>query len=99
MKRHVGELAVQHLLDIGQDGGVAAQHPVLAADPEIAGPADRIGRRLGRFVGIAVQLVLDDQQPVELGLIEAGQRQIESGSLQVANLKPPRAAAGQNPWW
>ena len=85
---HVGEFAAQHLLDIGQHRGVAAQHAMLAADPQIAGPADRFGRRLRRIIGIAVQLGLDDEQPVEFVLIETGQRQIESGGLQVAEFKP-----------
>ena len=41
---HVGELAVQDLLGIGEDGGVAAQHTMLAADPEVARVADRLSR-------------------------------------------------------
>ena len=72
----------------GEDRGVAAQHPMLAADPQIAGAADRIGRRLRSFIGIAITAGFDDQQPVEFILIEAGQRQIEPGGLQIAELKP-----------
>ncbi len=86
MKRHVGELAVQHLLDVGQHGGVAAQHPVLAADPQIAGAADRIGRRLGRLVGVVVRLELHGQQPVEFGVIEAEQIEVEGILLQRSQL-------------
>ncbi len=55
-ERHVGEFAAQHLLDIGQHRGVAAQHAMLAADPQIAGPADRFGRRLGRIIGVVIQV-------------------------------------------
>ena len=54
---------------------------MLAADPQIAGTADRIGRRLGRVIGIAFAVGFDDQQPIELVLIEAGQRQIEPGLM------------------
>ena len=57
---------------------------MLAADPQVAGFADRFGGWLGSFIWIGVQVTLDNKQPVELILIEAGQRQIEAGGLQVA---------------
>ena len=61
--------------------GVAAQDPMLAADPQIAAPADEFGGRFRSFIGISVQVTLDNKQPVEFVLIKAGQRQIEAGSL------------------
>ena len=61
---------------------------MLAADPQIAGTADWIGRRLGSFIGVTIQLGLGDKQPVEFVLIEAGQREIEAGGLQVAKFEP-----------
>ena len=61
---------------------------MLTADPQIAGLADRFGRWLGSFIWIGVEVTLDNKQPVELVLIEAGQRQIESGGLQIAEFKP-----------
>ena len=61
---------------------------MLAADPEIAGLADRFGGWLGSFIWIGVHVTLGDKQPVELVLIEASQRQIEAGGLQIAKFKP-----------
>ena len=61
---------------------------MLAADPEIAGLADRISRGLRCILGITIAVGLNDEQPVEFILIEAGQRQIESSLAQVAELKP-----------
>ena len=61
---------------------------MFAADPQIAGLADRFGGWLGSVIGIAVKLRLDDEQAVEFVLIEAGQRQIEPGGLQIAKFKP-----------
>ena len=55
---------------------------MLAADPEIAGTADRIGRRLGRFVGSAVSSSSAGQQPIEFGIVEAEQVEIEGFVLQ-----------------
>ena len=51
------------------------------------------GRRLRRIIGIAIRVGLDDKQPVELVLIETGQRQIESGGLQIAEFKPEQFLA------
>ena len=39
---HVGQRATEHPLDIREHGGVAAQQAVLAQQPEIARPSDRI---------------------------------------------------------
>ncbi|MGA7452834.1 MAG: hypothetical protein WBW73_16680 [Rhodoplanes sp.] len=61
---------------------------MIAADSQIAGFADRFGGWLGSFIWIGVEVTLDNKQPVELVLIEASQRQIESGGLQVAKFKP-----------
>jgi hypothetical protein len=47
-----------------------------------AGLADRFGGWFGSFIWIGVQVTLDNKQPVELILIEAGQCQIEAGGLQ-----------------
>ena len=66
---------------------------MLAADPQIAGLADRISRRLGGIIGIAAHVVLDHKQPVEFVLIKPGQRQIESGGLQIAEFKPQQFLA------
>ncbi len=82
MKRHVGELAAQHLLDISQHGGVAAQHAMLAADPEIARAADWIGRRLGRFIEVRRLVVGAGQQPIDFGVVEAEQIEVECLLLQ-----------------
>ena len=90
---HVCKFAAQHLLDVGQHPGVAAQHAMLAADPQIAGLADRFGGWFGSFIGIGAQVTFDHKQPVELILIEAGQRQIEAGGLQVAKFKPEQFLA------
>jgi hypothetical protein len=61
---------------------------MLAANPQIAGPADRLGGWLRSFIGIGVQVTLDNKQLVEFVLIEAGQRQIKPRGLQIAELKP-----------
>ena len=50
--------------------------------------ADRFRRRVGRIIGVAVQLGFDDKQPVELVLIKPGKRQIEPGGLQIAEFEP-----------
>jgi hypothetical protein len=38
----IGELAIERVLDIGKDGGVAAQQAVVAQTPEIARTRDRL---------------------------------------------------------
>jgi hypothetical protein len=48
------------------------QYAMIAADPQIARLADRINRRLRRIVGIALQVGLNDKQPVEFVLIKPG---------------------------
>ena len=68
---HAGQFTIQHLLDIGQHGGVTTQHPVLAADPQIAGAADRIGGWLRHLIRVIDRLELHGQQPVEFGVVEA----------------------------
>ena len=61
---------------------------MLAADPQIAGLADRFDGWFGSFIRIGVQVTLDNKQPVELVLIEPGQRQIKAGGPQVPELQP-----------
>ena len=64
---------------------------MVAEDPEIARSADRIGRRIGDVVlTVAVDLVITEpgEQPVQLRVVEAGQRQVETVALQVAELEP-----------
>jgi hypothetical protein len=46
----IGELAIEHALDIPEHGGVAAEHAVVAQDPEIARPRDRLLGQLRRLV-------------------------------------------------
>ena len=70
---------------------VAAEQPVRPEQPEIARPADRVDRRLRDLVLALAGVVLvaePGQQPVQLGVVEAGERQVEAVALQVAELEP-----------
>ena len=60
-----------------------------AEQPEIAGPADRVLRRLGDVVLVVAGAggVLAAEQPVELVVVEAGQAQVEAVELQVVELE------------
>ena len=84
---HVGELATQHLLDVAQHPGIAAQNAMLAADPQVAGFADRFGGRLGRIIRVPIEIGADLQQFVELVLIEAGQFEWKLNIAELAQLK------------
>jgi hypothetical protein len=66
------------------------QQPVRSEQPEAAGPADRIGRRLGDLVLALLSVLLAQrrQKPVELPVVEAGQPEVEAVALQVAELEP-----------
>ena len=68
---HVGELAAEHCLDVGQDRGVTAQHTMLTADPEVARAADRLGRRLWGFVEISRLVVGVGQEAINFSSVEA----------------------------
>ena len=81
---HVGETAVERPLTSPQRG-VAADQPMGTHRPDIAGHRDRIGGGSGASSGKDRRR---RRAAVDLGQIEAGQRQIEAGRLQVAKLKP-----------
>jgi hypothetical protein len=80
-ERHVGELAAEHPLDVGQHRGVAAQQAMVAQDPEIARAADRL---LRRFRDLVLRLrthrlaIGDGQKSLQLRGIEADQVKVEA---------------------
>jgi hypothetical protein len=49
-ERHVGDLLAERPLDVGQHRRIAAQHPVVAQEPEVAWLADRLLGRLRNLV-------------------------------------------------
>ena len=53
-ERHVRELTAEHMLDICEDRGVAAQQAVVAEDPEVTRFADRV---LGWLRDLVLRLV------------------------------------------
>ena len=58
--------------------------------PEIARSADRVLQRLWNVVlalASAILVAKPGQQPVQLGVVEAGERQVEAIALQVAELE------------
>ena len=80
-KGHVRELAAEHPLDVGQHRRVAAQQTMVAQDPEVARPADRLLGRLGDLVLrlLARRLAIGDrQQPLQLRGVEADQVEVEA---------------------
>ena len=71
----------EHPLDVGRHRGVAAEQPMRSEQPEIARPADRVDRRLRDLVlalAAAVLVAEPGQQPVQLVVVEAGQRRDRS---------------------
>jgi hypothetical protein len=75
-ERHVGELAGEHPLDVGQHRCVAAQQAMVTQDPEVARLADRLLRRFRNLVlsVVARRLAVGQrQQPLEFRRIEADQ--------------------------
>jgi hypothetical protein len=72
---------------------------VLTADPEIAGPGDWVGRRLGCFVGIFTFFGRAIEQPVEFALIETKQSEVdilipERGQLRRKHFVVPAGVLG-----
>ena len=57
---------------------------MLAADPQIAGTTDRIGRWRGCIIGITVHIAINDSSR----LSSSCKRQIEPGGLQIAKFEP-----------
>ena len=82
---------------------VAAQQPMVAQDPEVARPADRILRRLRNLVLglVACRLAVGHrQQPLQLGGIEADQVEVEAlvpqpGQLLRQQLLAPSCLQGE----
>jgi hypothetical protein len=73
----------------GQHGGIAAENTVLYADPNIPGTADRIGWRLRRVVDVLGFLERRCQQPIEIGVVETQQLEIEGFIFQRRHLAAP----------
>jgi len=88
MSRHLDELRMARLTSA--TGFIVGCRSFFAglSDPQIAGTADRPGRRLRRIVGIAAHIKIDDEQTVEFVLIETGERQVESSFAQITKFKP-----------
>ena len=63
--------------NVRQHGGVAAKHPVLSADPQIAWPRDRIGRWLGSLVGVFILLRRAVEQAIQFSLVETEQSEVD----------------------
>ncbi len=77
-------LAVHQPAHVGRAGAVAAEQPVVAEDPEIARPRRRVARRLrhhdrrdARPLRRLAAADVEGEQLVELGVGEAGERQVE----------------------
>ena len=86
----------EHPLDVGRHRGVAAEQPVRPEQPEIARPADRVDRRLRDLVLALAGAVLvagAGEQPVELGVVEAVERQVEAVGLQLASSQASSASS------
>ena len=86
---HVGELAAEHPLDVGQHRRVAAEQPVLTEHPQIARLRDRLLRQRRRLVVLGqARLALARQQPLQLALAEADQPEVEAELGKVRQLEP-----------
>ena len=86
---HVGELALQHPLDIGQHRRVAAQQPVLTQHPQIARLRDRLLRQRRRLVVLGqARPAVARQQPLQLARAEADQPEVEAELREIRQLEP-----------
>ena len=84
--------AVEQPVDVLGLAAVAAEQPVVAEDPQVAGLGDRLVRRRGDVVGIGQALVTSrstQPAPVRLGRSRAGQ--VEVQCLELASSSGSRS--------
>lgn len=85
---HVGERTAHQALDVGQQGGVAAEEAMLAEDPQVPGTRGALLRQGGRVVRVSQTLArLPGQQLRELVGVEAGQIEIKAVELKITELE------------
>ena len=85
---HIGELPIQHPLDIGQHRGIAAEQPVITQHPQIARLGDRLLRQRRCLIVIGQALLPARQQPFQLARAEADQAEVEAEVREIRQLEP-----------